>query len=472
MSFITKFFKNDSVGKIYIYGITLFFIMLISFPIHLSAQKLKPKPITRILFLFDASQSMYARWETDTKYEIAKRLLSNIVDSIEKFSDVQLALRVFGHTKKYPPQDCDDTRLEVPFGDKNAFRIKKRLKEISPSGTTPIARSLEECQHDFPSEPGRNIIILITDGIEECNGDPCAVSLALQKKGIALKPFVIGLGVNKDYLKQFDCIGNYYDAANENGFKTVLNVVITQALNNTTVQVNLLDIAGKATETNVNMTFYDRFTGSVRYNFVHTINVKGVPDTLQIDPLGTYRIVVHTMPPVIKDSVALNPGKHNIIGIETPQGDLFLKVDVGSEYRKYNAIIRKQNDFNTLNVQDFNSSERYLVGKYDLEILTLPRIYLSDIDISQSKTTTIQIPTPGLATLITNSTGYGTVYVERDNKLDLIYSMMENTVKENLVLQPGNYRVVFRPKNSQMSIYTVEKRFTVTSGNSTSVIIN
>ena len=472
MSLIAKFFRNNCDGRIYIYRITLLLCILFSFSIDLVAQKLKPKPITRILFLFDASQSMYARWETDTKYEIASRLLSNIVDSLQNFDDVQLALRVYGHTKKYPPQDCDDTRLEVPFGEKNAFRIKKRLKEISPSGTTPIARSLEECQHDFPSEPGRNIIILITDGIEECDGDPCAVSLALQKRGIALKPFVIGLGVNKDYLKQFECVGNYYDAANENGFKMALNVVITQALNNTTVQVNLLDISGKATETNVNMTFYDRFTGSVRYNFVHTINVKGVPDTLQIDPLGTYRIVVHTMPPVIKDSVVLNPGRHNIIGIETPQGDLNLKVDMGSAYRKFNAIIRKQNDPNTLNVQDFNSTERYLVGKYDLEILTLPRIYLTEIDISQSKTTTIQIPTPGLATLITNSTGYGTVYVERDNKLQLIYSMMENTVKENLVLQPGNYRVVFRPKNSLMSIYTVEKRFAVTSGNSTSVNIN
>ncbi|MBK9638483.1 MAG: hypothetical protein IPO63_11975 [Bacteroidetes bacterium] len=50
------------------------------------------------------------------------------------------------------------------------------MEEISPSGTTPIARSLEECGGDFPKSQARNIIILITDGIEECNGDPCAVS--------------------------------------------------------------------------------------------------------------------------------------------------------------------------------------------------------------------------------------------------------------------------------------------------------
>jgi Ca-activated chloride channel family protein len=70
------------------------------------------------------------------------------------WKNLELALRVYGHTKRYPPQDCDDTRLEVPFGRGNNFAIKKRLEEISPSGTTPIARSLEACGGDFPKEPG------------------------------------------------------------------------------------------------------------------------------------------------------------------------------------------------------------------------------------------------------------------------------------------------------------------------------
>lgn len=441
-------------------------------PVFSYAQKKPQKTETRILFLFDASQSMYARWETNTRFEIAKKLLSDMVDSLQGIDHLQLALRVYGHTKKYPPQDCDDTRLEIPFGIKNGKQIIRRLNEIAPSGTTPIARSLEECARDFPQTTGRNVIILITDGIEECNGDPCAVSLQLQKKGIALKPFVIGLGVNKDFLKQFECIGSYFDAANEAGFKNVLNVVITQALNNTTAQVNLLDVNQKATETNVNMTFYDMFTGEIRYNFVHTMNSHGLPDTILIDPLATYRITVHTVPSVTKDSITLTPGKHTVIGIDAPQGDLLLKVDAPNDNRKLNCIVRKKNEMKTLAIQEFNSTERYLVGKYDLEIMTLPRIYLEDVEVSQSKTTTVQIPTPGIATILCNSAGYGSVYVEKDNKLEFIYAMSENTIRENIILQPGNYRVVFRPKNSQMSLYTVEKKFTITSGNSTSVVVN
>jgi len=104
----------------------IFFILIfICVSLTVNAQKkVAPKEFTRILFLFDASQSMYAKWESNTKYEVAKKLLGEMVDSLQGIDNLELALRVYGHTKKYPPQDCDDTRLEVPFGAKNAYNIK------------------------------------------------------------------------------------------------------------------------------------------------------------------------------------------------------------------------------------------------------------------------------------------------------------------------------------------------------------
>ncbi len=435
-------------------------------------KKGEPKELTRILFLFDASQSMYAKWETNTKYEIARNLLGEMVDSLQKMDNLELALRVYGHTKHYPPQDCDDTRLEVPFGRKNGFKIKQRLADIHPSGTTPIARSLEECGGDFPRSKARNIIILITDGIEGCNGDPCAVSLVLQKQGIVLKPFVIGLGLDKEFIKQFECVGNYFDASDETQFRSAFNIVITQALNNTTAQVNLLDIYGKPTETNVPMTFYDQRTGAIQYDFMHTINARGVPDTIQIDPLGKYRLVVHTLPPVSKDSITITPGKHNIIAVDAPQGDLKLRMDGSNEYKNLETIVRKSGESKTLNVQDFNTVQRYLCGTYDLEILTLPRMIVNNVEINQSKTTTVQIPVPGVATLLANAPGYGSIFKEEDNELKWVYTMGETSIRETIVLQPGNYRVIFRPRNSPAVLYTIEKTFRVTSGNSVSVPIN
>jgi Ca-activated chloride channel family protein len=169
--------------------------------------------------------------------------------------------------------------------------------------------------------------------------------------------------------------------------------------------------------------------------------------------------------------VTLTPGKHTIVGIDAPQGYLSLKFDGMADYKKLLAVVRKHNEMQTLNVQDFNTTEKYLVGKYDLEILTLPRINLENVDVAQSKTTTLQIPQPGIVTFVTNSSGYGSMYIEENEKLKWIYNLDENSTKESIVMQPGAYRVIYRPKNSRESVYTIEKNFRIESGHSEAVIL-
>ncbi|HOV11633.1 MAG TPA: VWA domain-containing protein, partial [Bacteroidales bacterium] len=137
-------------------------------------EKPKPTPITRILFVYDASQSMFGVWQSDRKISIASKLMSELLDSLKTVTNLHLGLRIYGHQKYYPPQDCDDTRLEIPIGESNIEKIKNKLKTVNPRGTTPIAASLEAAGNDFPPcDNCRNIIILITDGLEECGGDPC-----------------------------------------------------------------------------------------------------------------------------------------------------------------------------------------------------------------------------------------------------------------------------------------------------------
>ena len=150
--------------------------------------------------------------------------------------------------------------------------------------------------------------------------DPCAVSRLYQKKGIILKPFVIGVGLDDSWKETFDCVGRYFDASKESDFTNILNVVISHVIDNTTAQVNLLDENGEPTETNVNLTFYNDFTGVAKYNYIHTMNAYGNPDTMVIDPVLSYKVVAHTIPPVSVDSIILIPGKHTIIPLSTPQG--------------------------------------------------------------------------------------------------------------------------------------------------------
>ncbi len=447
----------------FLFVITFSLISMVSF-----AQK--ETKTTRILFIFDASQSMFGQFAGKSKIDIAQKLLSEAVDSLKDMPNVELALRVYGNRSAITPgfQDCEDTHLEVPFGPENVPQIKAVLKTTYPRGTTPIAKSLEATINDFtPCSNCKNVVVLITDGIEACDGDPCAISRALRKNNIFLKPFVIGLGVLEEYKKHFYCIGNFYDAKDEKSFKTVLGLVLEEALNSTTVQVDLLDVDGKPNETNVNMTFYEVNSGKVKYNFYHTMNYKGIPDTLSIDPATQYKIQVHTLPEVWLEDVEIIAGQHNHIPIETPQGTIELKLSEG-RMRDLNFLVREEGECNVVNVQSFKDKVRYLVGTYDVEILTLPRIKMT-VDVEQSENTLLQIPAPGLASIKNPGRGYGSIYHVVGAEMELIYSFTPESENQSVELQPGDYTYIFRGENRDRAFYTVEKDFTIKSGKSTIV---
>jgi Ca-activated chloride channel family protein len=440
-----------------------------------AAQTAKPKyipPETRILFIFDASQSMAGKWEKESKISIAQKVLIHIIDSLENLENVQMALRIYGHQSPVPPQDCGDTRLEVPFAKGNAPKIRQELRYVTPKGTTPIAYSLEKGGADFPPECDncRNIIILITDGVEACDGDACAVSQELQRKGIVLKPFIIGIGIDEGFQQTFDCIGHFYNATHEEKFGEIMEVVISQALNATTAQVNLLDINGNPTETNVNLTFYDQFSGKVIYNYMHTMNHRGLPDTLILDHLITYRMRVNTIPPVVVENVKITPGKHSVIAADAPQGSMVVKVADQIQYKGIEFIVRKAGDMKTINMQKMYDETKYLVGKYDIEIPILPRIYLYNVDIRQSHTTTMEIPRPGLVTFLKSSTGYGSIFLRKSTTgEEWVYNLDDRVKNETILLQPGSYRIVYRAQNAKQTLYTVNKTFEVKEGSSVQV---
>ena len=432
--------------------------------IDLYPQK-KEEPVNRILFVFDASQSMLGRWQSGRKIDIAKQLLTNITDSLKDVKNLELGLRVYGHQRSFPPQDCDDTKLEINFIPSNIFseRIRGKLSMIKAKGTTPIAKSLEEAAADFPIDNSRNIVILITDGKEECGMDPCAVSRLFAKKGIILKPFVIGIGLDKSWQDNLDCVGTFFDAANERDFSNILNVVISHVVDNTTTQVNLLDSLGNPTETDVPLTFYDNFTDIVKYNYIHTINSMGNPDTMIIDPVLKYKVIAHTIPPVESEIITISPGKHTIIPLKTPQGKLKIMINTKENYQ---FIVRKTNQKETINVQTINSTQKYITGNYDIELLTLPRQYFNNIRINQNQLTKLQLPSTGLANILLPANGYGGVFLNDGDKLVEIYKFNGESNQYKLTLLPGKYTVVYRAKSSKKYIYTDEKTFVIKSGKS------
>jgi Ca-activated chloride channel family protein len=434
------------------------------------------KTINRILFIFDDSYSMYAPWNTEPKINVAKRVMGRFMDSIQNIPDLEIALRCYGHTTFFQPvRNCKDSKLEVPFAlaSVNAPKIKKFINGLEPKGTTPIAYSIAQAEKDFSECSNcRNIIILITDGIEECEGNPCEVSALLQKKGIFIRPFVIGIGLDMKFVDALGCMGKFVDVSNENNFYPVLKNVLAEALLRTTVQVNLLDIYKKPTETDVVMSFYNSENKQLLYNYVHTINNYGRPDTLVIDPDVTYDLEIHTIPKIVKKNIKIEKGKHNIISIDAPQGYLNLQIEGNINDYFPTTIVKKANDTTILNVQDFGKTERYLVGKYDLEILTLPRIYLKNVEIKQSHTNTIKIPASGSVFISKPAKGFGAIFLDNGKTLEWVCNLDYNLDMQNIYLQPGKYKLEFKYVHQKEMIKTIEKSFEIKSKESVRLILN
>jgi Ca-activated chloride channel family protein len=429
--------------------------------------------MTRILFILDASNSMNLDWNNQTRMAAAKEVMIKSLDGLKNIPDLEIALRVYGHqsvvTNTY--QDCQDTKLEVPFGPNNIDPIKLKIKGLQAKGATPIARSLEAAAADFPDTLARNFIILVTDGLESCDNDPCIIARKLKEKGVKVTPFVIGLGMDLTYLDKFECIGSYSDAESKEAFSNVLSNVLNKALLNTTVQINLNTVQGKPLETDVSMFLYEAGTQNLKYTFVHTLNRKGLPDTLFLDPKIKYDLKVNTLPAVELKNISIKPHTHNIIQVSAGQGQLKVTSLKSPSGTKIETRILQNNASPTLNVQQLNDVQRYLVGSYQLEILTLPRTY-KDIKIDQSKVTAIDIVAAGQLTYTSTKGLVGQIFYERNpGQWEWVLDLKENQATGSWNLQPGSYKIVYREKEQRSSAYTKEKKFNIATLNTTNLTL-
>ncbi|HEY5918007.1 MAG TPA: hypothetical protein VIU13_11420, partial [Chryseolinea sp.] len=262
--------------------------------------------------------------------------------------------------------------------------------------------------------------------------------------------------------------GRYINADTPSKFFEVLNESIDASFAKTTVSVQLLDGNSRPTETNVNITFVNSVTGNPMYDFVHYLDRSGRPDTVQIEPVVDYEIIVNTIPPVVKKDMAITLGKHNLISIGAAQGNLVVQQE-GRRDNNLQSIVHLNGQAGIVNTQQSNITVRYLVGRYQVETLTLPRRTF-EAEIQPNKTKTILLPAPGVVNFNTIATGYGSIYeLKADGTQEWVLNVNELKPQFSLNLLPGQYKIVFRVKQTTGSKYTGYKKFAVKSGETLAV---
>lgn len=427
---------------------------------------------TRILFVFDASNSMNAFWGGQRKMATATALLSESLEALHQSESLELGLRVYGHGTKHVTgqQDCNDTELMVPFSSYNNLIIKQQLSRIRAQGTTPIARSLEQAAYDFPNEAGRNVIVLITDGLEACDEDPCAVSQALQDKGIVVKPFVIGMGIEDKWADNLRCIGNFYDATDPEAFEHVLQLVLEQALHNTTVHLELLDETGQPLVTNYPYSFTDTRTLEHGPQYVHTMPWSGQADTLYVDPIPTYKLTIHSLPVATLEDVVLSPGVHNVVTVpDMASGHLTPQFARGvrTDYGELHVAWHRSGNCEALYQGRLGEKVRLRTGMYDVHFGTNPNVVVERVEVRPGDDLTVEIPSPGSLVVSCPTSGYA-VLLDAVS-LENVLHFEEGDVSGRYTLQPGTYTLLFRARNARGTLYSIKESFQVTSGSTTNL---
>jgi len=157
-----------------------------------------PPPLVLIL---DASGSMWGQVGGENKIVIARRVLGELIDELPEGAEVGLV--AYGHRRK---GDCSDIETLASIGPLDRVALKATVDGLQPTGKTPITASIKAAlevveQHGEPAT-----VILLSDGLETCGGDPCETVRLARESGAELVLHVVGFDVEGEDLSQLQCV--------------------------------------------------------------------------------------------------------------------------------------------------------------------------------------------------------------------------------------------------------------------------
>ena len=158
------------------------------------------KPARAILVL-DASGSMWGQIEGRSKIEIAREVIGDLMSQWE--SSVHLGLIAYGHRRK---GDCEDIEALVPVGPVDAAEFQSVVDKLNPKGKTPLGAAVRQAAEALRYTEETSSVILISDGIETCDVDPCALGEELEARGVGFTVHVVGFDIKKDEQAELRCL--------------------------------------------------------------------------------------------------------------------------------------------------------------------------------------------------------------------------------------------------------------------------
>lgn len=156
------------------------------------------------ILILDESGSMWAQLpEGRSRIEVARDVLGEFMTSRD--ASAPLGVIAYGHNRR---GDCSDIETITPVELQDGAALSAQLRALMPRGKTPLADSLRRAVAEIrPTSEAVNIVLL-TDGMETCGGDPCSVAAELAAKGIDIRAHIVGFGLTEGEVAQIACVAD------------------------------------------------------------------------------------------------------------------------------------------------------------------------------------------------------------------------------------------------------------------------
>jgi Ca-activated chloride channel family protein len=181
------------------------------------------------IIVLDASGSMWGQIEGRAKLEIAREALGSVLADIPP--ETELGLMAYGHREK---GSCTDIELVVPPATGTAQAITDAANAMKFLGKTPLTESVRRAASELKSTEAKATVILITDGIETCEADPCALGAELEASGVDFTAHVVGFGLTAEEGATVACLadntgGKYIEAKDAGSLVEALKTAVVVA---------------------------------------------------------------------------------------------------------------------------------------------------------------------------------------------------------------------------------------------------
>lgn len=183
----------------------------------------------RAIIVLDASGSMWGQIGGKPKLEIARQTLRTVLQGMP--ADLELGLMAYGHREK---GSCEDIELVVPPARGTAAAITDAADRMKFLGKTPLSAAVKKAAEDLRYTEEKATVILITDGLETCEADPCALGKELEQSGVDFTAHVVGFGLTAEEGGKVACLaentgGKYMQASDARGLEDALKAAVAEA---------------------------------------------------------------------------------------------------------------------------------------------------------------------------------------------------------------------------------------------------